>query len=358
MASVIQPFQVLVIALAGWLNNHQQAVIDYLLEENRVLKDQLAGKRLRFTDTQRIRLAAKAKILGRRALAELETLVTPETLLAWHRKLIAQKWTYARKRPGRPPVAQEISDLVLHMARENTSWGYDRIQGALANLGHIIAPNTVRNILKRHGIEPAPEREKRTSWKTFLKAHWDVLAATDFFTVEVWTARGLATHYVLFILHLATRCVHIAGMTTGPNAAFLQQVARNTTDVEDGFLREKRFLILDRDKKYTEEFRGYLAREGVQPVRCPVRAPNCNAFAERFVRSIKEECLDRMIFFGEASLRRTLREYVAHYHAERNHQGVGNRLLEPSAICRSSDAPIHCRARLGGMLNFYYREAA
>ena len=358
MTNAIQPFHLLVIALAGWLNRQQQAVIDYLIEENRVLKDQLEGQRLRFTDEQRIRLAVKAKLLGRRALDELETLVTPDTLLAWHRKLIAKKWTYARKGPGRPRVAQEITDLVLRMARENRSWGYDRIQGALANLGHIVAPNTVKNILNRHGIEPAPEREKRTSWRTFLKAHWDVMAATDFFTVEVWTPRGLATYYVLFIIHLSTRSVYLGGVTLAPNGAFMKQVARNLTDVSDGFLLNKAFLLMDRDTKYTEEFRDYLDREGVKPVRCPVRAPNCNAFAERFVRSIKDECLDRMIFFGEASLRRALREYVAHYQTERNHQGVGNRLLEPLASVRLTDEPIQCRERLGGMLNFYCREAA
>jgi len=358
MTPVIQPFHLLVIALVGWLNRHQQAVIDYLIEENRVLKDQLEGQRLRFTDKQRIRLAAKAKVLGRRLLDEIETIVTPDTLLAWHRKLIAKKWTYARQGPGRPRVAQEITDLVLCMARENVSWGYDRIQGALANLGHIIAPNTVKNILKRHGIEPAPEREKRTSWRTFLKSHWDVMAATDFFTIEVWTPRGLVSYYVLFVIRLKTRSVHIAGVTTAPNGVYMKQVARNLTDVSDGFLENSRYLIMDRDTKYTEEFRGHLDREGVKPVRCPVRAPNCNAFAERFVRSIKDECLDRMILFGEASLRRALREYVAHYHSERNHQGIGNRLLEPLATVSSTDEPIHCRERLGGMLNYYYREAA
>ena len=358
MSNVIQPFHLLVIALAGWLNRHQQDVIVYLIEENRVLKEQLEGQRLRFTDEQRIRLAVKAKVLGRQLLDELETLVTPDTLLAWHRKLIAQKWTYARKGPGRPRVAQEITDLVLRMARENLSWGYDRIQGALANLGHIIAPNTVKNILKRHGIEPAPEREKRTSWTTFLKSHWDVMAATDFFTVEVWTPRGLVTYYVLFIIHLSTRSVHIAGVTTAPNGSFMKQVARNLTDVSDGFLLDSRHLIMDRDTKYTDDFRDHLDREGVKPVRCPARAPNCNAFAERFVRSIKEECLDRMILFGEASLRRALRAYVVHYHTERNHQGVGNRLLAPLAKVGSTNDLVHCRERLGGMLNYYYREAA
>ena len=176
---MVQLFEV--IALAGWLERHQQAIIDYLIEENRVLKAQLEGQRLRFTDEQRIRLAVKAKALGRQLLDELETLATPDTLLAWHRKLIAKKWTYARQGPGRPRIAQEITDLVLRMARENVSWGYDRIRGALANPGHIIAPNTVKNIPKSHGIEPAPEREKRTSWVSFLKAHWNVMAATVFF---------------------------------------------------------------------------------------------------------------------------------------------------------------------------------
>jgi transposase InsO family protein len=214
------------------------------------------------------------------------------------------------------------------MARENVSWGNDRIQGALANLGHIVAPNTVKNILKGHGIEPAPEREKRTSWRTFLKVHWDAMAATDFFTVEVWTPRGLLTYYVSFVMRLKTRSVHIAGVTTAPNGTYMKQVTRNLTDMSDGFLLNSRYLIMDRDTKYTEEFRDSLDREGVKPVRCPVQAPNCNAFAERFVRSIKDECLDRMILFGEASLRRALREYVVHFRSERNHKGVGNRLLE------------------------------
>ena len=152
MTHVIQTFHLLVITLAGWINRQQQAVIEYLIEENRVLKEQLEGQRLRFTDEQRIRLAVKAKVLSRRLLDNIETLVTPDTLLVWHRKLIAKKWTYPRKGPGRPRVAQEITELVLRMARENVSWGYDRIHGALTNIGYIIAPNTVKNILKRHGM--------------------------------------------------------------------------------------------------------------------------------------------------------------------------------------------------------------
>ncbi len=291
-------------------------------------------------------------------LDEIANLVTPDTLRAWHRKLIARKWTHARKGPGRPGITKEITELLLHMARGNTSWGYDRLQGALANLGYLTSSSTVANILKRHGIEPAPERDKRTSWRTFLKAHWGVMAATDFFTVEVWTPKGLVTYYVLFVIHLSTRKVSIEGVTSNPNSRFMLQIARNLTDEFDGFLRDHRFLIMDRDTKFTEAFRNTLDRAGVKPVRCPPRAPRCNAYAERFVRSIKEECLERMIFFGERSLRRALREYQTHYLRERNHQGVGNGLLEPTNLVAFSNEPVQRRERLGGLLSYYNREAA
>jgi len=168
-----------VISLAGWLNSHQQTHIDYLMAENRVLKEQLGDQRIRFTDKQRLCLAVKAKKLGRQILNEIDTLVTPDTLLAWHRTLIAKKWTDNRKGPGRHKVEREAENLVLRMARDNGTWGYDRIQGALSNLGYIVTPNTVKNILLRHGIDPAPERQKRITWSNFLKTHWDVLAATD-----------------------------------------------------------------------------------------------------------------------------------------------------------------------------------
>ena len=164
---------------------------------------------------------------------------------------------------------------------------------------------------------------------------------------------------MLFVIHLSTRSVNSAGVTTAPNGSFMKQAARNLTDIEDGFLLSKAFLIMERDTKYTEDFRGFLDREGVKPVRCPVREPNCNAFAERFVCSIKEECLDRMILFGESALRRALKEYATHYHRERNHQGVGNQLLQPVATANSSDEPIHCRERLGGIHRRYvWRDAA
>ena len=166
------------------------------------------------------------------------------------------------------------------------------------------------------------------------------------------------TNYVLFIIHLSTRSVHVAAMITVPNGTFMKQVARNLTDVSSGFLLNSRFLIIDRDTKHTDGFRDHVDREGVKPVRCPVRAPNCNAFAERLVRSIKDECLNRMILFGKASLCLARRAYVVHYHTEQNHQGVGNRLSESLTKVGSTNDLVHCRERLGGIPNYYYREAA
>ncbi len=205
MATVLYPWQILVAAMAGWISRQQDAVIDYLREENRVLKEQLGRKRLRLTDVQRRRLAVRGKAIGRRELSEVASLVTPDTILRWHRQLIAQKWTYKRRSPGRPRVMDLIADLVVRMARENRGWGYTRIQGALQNVGHRVGRTTIGNILEKNGIDPAPDRGKRTTWSQFLKAHWNVLAAADFFTVEVWGPRGLVTFYVFFVIELATR---------------------------------------------------------------------------------------------------------------------------------------------------------
>ncbi len=353
------PLQLLLLMFAGWVNRYQQDMIEYLKEENRLLKKRLGGQRIRFTDAERRRLSRKAKALGYRVLRELETLVTPDTLLRWYRELVARKWDFSHRRgPGRPRVMNEIEQLILRMAQDNPSWGYTRIQGALANLGHEVGRGTIANILKEHGIEPAPERGKRTAWSTFLKAHWKGLAAADFLTVEVMTWKGLVTYHVLFVIELATRAAHIAGITTNPNEPWMMQVARNLTDAVDGFLRGKGHLLLDRDAKYSEAFRRLLQDDGIAIIRLPPRSPNLNAFAERFIRSIKEECLTRMIFFGKASLKHAVKEYMAHYHIERNHQGIGNRLLKPMSAVPTSRGSVKQHQRLGGMLNYYYREAA
>ena len=345
--------------LAGWINRRQLDVIEYLQEENRVLKERLGGRRIHFTDAERSRLARKAQALGRQVLSELETLVTPNTLLRWYRELVAFKWNYTHRRgPGRPRIMTTLVDLIVRMALENPSWGYTRIQGALGNLGHQIGRGTIANILKESGIEPAPERGKHTRWSTFLKAHWECVTATDFLTVEVCTLKGLVTYYILFFIDIASRRVHLAGITPHPDNPWMMQIARNITDKDDGFLRGTRYLLLDRDTKYSEAFRNLLVREGIDVIRLPPKSPNLNAFAERFVRSIKEECLSRMIFFGHASLRYAVMQFVAHYHGERNHQGLGNRLLQPLSALGAWHTTVKRCERLGGMLSYYHCEAA
>ena len=251
------PLRVLLLAFSGWVNRHQADVIAYLVEENRVLKEQMRGRRLRLTDDQRRRLAAKAKLLGRKALDRVATIVTPDTLMRWHRQLIALKWTYAAKRVGRPGLMKAIASLIVRMARENSSWGYCRIQGELKALGHEVASTTIANVLKANGIKP--------------------------------------------------------------------------------------------------KFKRLLNDSGVDVVLTPKQAPNANAFAERFVLSIKSECLDRMIFFGEASFRRAIAEYLAHYHAERAHQGVGNERITGAAEAKVGE--VRCTERLGGILKHYSRAA-
>jgi putative transposase len=352
---------VLIAMVAGWIQRHQQQVITYLQEENRVLKAQLGPQRLRLTDTERRRLAALAYPLGRKRLKELATLATPDTLMRWYHRLIAHKFDGSphRSQLGRPPVAEEVERLAVQMAEENPTWGYRRIQGALANLGHQIDKITVRHILHRHHLEPAPQRRKGgMSWAQFLKLHWEVLAATDFFTVEVVTWHGLVTFYVLVVMELSTRRVEIAGITPHPTAAFMQQCARQLTDPFEGFLMGKRYLIHDRDTKFTQAFDGLLKTSGVEPLLLPPRSPNLNAHCERFVRSIKEEALDRMLMLGERSLHYAIQQYLIHYHAERNHQGLENQRIAPEPAMRGDNGQVRRRDRLGGLLRYYYRDAA
>ena len=352
---------VLIAMVAGWLQRHQQQVITYLYEENRILKAQFGGRRLRLTDMEGRRLAALAHPIGRTRLKEMATIATPDTLMRWYHRLIAQKFdgSHHRCRLGRPRVIEEIEQLVVRMAEENPRWGYRRIQGALANLGYEIDAITVRNILRRHHIDPAPRRRHTgMSWTQFLRLHWEVLAATDFFTVEVATWHGLVTYYVLVVMELSTRSVHIAGITPHPTDAFMAQCARQLSDPMDGFLLGKRYLIHDRDTKFLHGFDQILRASGVKPVVLPPRSPNLNAYCERFVRSIKEEALQQMIMIGEASLRSVIQSYLAHYHHERNHQGVGNQLIVADPSMEHQRGFVVRRKRLGGLLSYYHREAA
>ncbi len=300
---------------------------EYLVTENRILRTQIKG-RLLLTDAEKRNLADIGHRLGRQALKDVAKSAKPDTILGWYRRLVARKFdgSKARRYPGRPRVDREIEDLVVRIAKENNDWGYDRIVGPLTNLGYTVSDETVGNILRRYGIPPAPERKRTTTWKEFIHARMAVLAGTDFFTVEVLTLRGLVTYYVLFFIHLESR----------------------------------RYLIHDRDAKYTDSFRAIVRSGQVEPLKLPARSPNLNAYAERWVKSVKDECLSKLILFGEASLRRALQEYVAHHHTERNHQGKGNVLLFPTwkSAMNHVDGSVGCKERLGGLLKYYHREAA
>ena len=346
--------------VTGLVNQELLLRNEYLVAENRILRAHLLA-RLRLSDAERSTLAEIAKRLGRKALNDIARIAKPNTLLAWYRRLIAHKFDGSRHRayPGRPRVSPELEGLVVRFARENRSWGYDRIVGALANLGYRISDQTVGNILRRHNIAPAPERSRTTTWREFIRSHMDVLAGTDFFTVEVLTWRGLVTYYVLFFIEVGTRRVSLGGITRHPDSCWMEQVARNATMESTGYLKGCRYLLHDRDKKFCREFRETLAAGGVKCTPLPARSPNLNSHAERWVRSIKEECLSKLILFGETSLRRVVSNYLEHFHHERNHQGKGNLLLFPDPALRdpAPRAAVRCRERLGGLLKYYSRAA-
>jgi len=342
--------------VTGGVNQELLLQIEYLTAENRILRNKLPAK-LRLSDTERATLAAIGKLLGRKAPQEIAGIAKPDTILAWYRKLIANKFDGSQKRaaPGRPRISSELEALTVRMARENRGWGYDRIVGALANLGSVVSDQTVGNILKRHGIAPAPKRSQTVSWKDFIASHMEVLAGTDFFTVELLTWRGLVTYYVLFFMKLGSRRVEIAGITRHPDEEWMQQVGRTTTQESWGHLHGYRYLLHDRDSKFCNSFRSMVRQSGVEPLMLPASTPNLNAFAERWVRSLRQECLSKLILCSERSLMRVLTEFTAHYHAERNHQGKGNQLLFPGRL--GDNGKIECRQRLGGLLKYYARAA-
>jgi putative transposase len=354
------PLHFLILLVGSWISRQQGEAIEYLRAENRVLRARVGGKRLRFTDAERRLLAEKGRALGQRLLSEMATLATPETILRWYRERVAAKYDGSRARGalGRPRAHGAMVGQLLTMARENPSWGYTRLRGALMNLGCDLGRSTIQRILNEHGIEPAPLRGKTMPWKTFLKAHWGAIAAADFFSVEVLTRGGLVRYLVLFVIDLKTRRVHIAGVTCRADGGWMAQIARNLTDAAGGALTGFGHLIVDRDPLYTAHFRSLLETAGVKLLRLPPNSPNLNAYAERFVRSIKQECLRHVIPLGEGHLRNTLGEFVEHYHSERNHQGLGNVIPFPSRGAAALRAPIRRRERLGGLLNFYERKAA
>jgi len=328
----------------------------YLIAENQTMKGQLHG-RIRLSDEERRSLAEKAVVLGK-LLHETVTIVKPETVLRWHKELVAKKFDYSDRRGkhGRPPIKPENEQLVVTIAKENPRWGYGRIVGTLKHLKVKLCKQTVANILKKNGIVPAPERKRDTTWHDFIRQHKEGLWACDFFTTEVWTMIGLQTFYVFFFIHISTRRIELGGITTSPHKEWMAQVARNVTGL-DGELSAAKYLLRDRDGKFAPVFDDILEEAGIEPIKLPPFSPNLNAFAERFVLSMKSECLDRMILFGEKMLRHVVKEYSAHYHAERPHQGLDNLVPFPEAPS-SGTGNVAKKERLGGLLKFYLREAA
>jgi len=347
------------------INERMQKKLDYTQTEVRVLKEiieRLTGKkRIPFTDAHRRRLAIAGKDLTSKERTELCTLVKPGTILTWFRAFCAKKYDSSKKRgPGRPRTDAEKRDLVVQLAISNPGWGYTKIRDALRGMKIEIGRTTIAEILKEAGIEPAPEREKKRTWKQFMKSHWDSLYACDFFSVEVLGIFGTVRVMVLFVIEVQTRAVHIAGLRVNPDGEWMKQMARNLTDTFDGFLLNATHLIHDRDPLFTDAFCEILRSSGVEPVKIPAKSPNCNPHAERFVKSIKYECLNHFVFFGERHLRWVIKQYEQHYLKERYHQALNGQLVHTtkSANDNIGDGPIRCRSRLGGMLNYYYREAA
>ncbi len=339
-------------------HSSQEAAIRYLIEEIKFLMAHLP-RRPKPTQAEKALLARTAKALDPAYLEKTFNLFTPATLYRWYRELVRKKWDYSglKKGPGRPRVSRELEDLIVKLALENTNDGYQTLAGRVKLLGFDTNPETIQNVLQRNGIRPAPERSGRLTWREFLDNHWEDLAATDFLIWEVLTPFGLATHYVLFYIRHIDRRAHIAGITTHPDEDWMLQMARNITDPETGFLSEGMLLLHDRDTKYTSQFDRTLNESGIETLKLPAQSPNLNAHAERFVRSVMEHCLNRMIITSEEHLRKVLKEYVDYYNHERCHQGIGNRIplekMEGKIV--NPNGKIRRKQRLGGLLNFYFR---
>ncbi len=341
---------------------------EYLRLENRILKGKIPG-RLRFTKEERRSLAKAALAIGRSLMQDVVSIVKPETILAWQRRLERQKWDCSSRRtrgPGRRRTPSDIETLVCRLAREN-GWGYQRIRGELLKLGITRSKSCIADILRRSGLPPSPQRAGLT-WQQFLSRHAEVMLCADLFTKEVWTLSGLRTAYVLFVLHLGTRRIVLAETTFCPHGQWMRQMARNLLMTCEDVAVVPRFVLHDRDKLLAWDFDTVLAAAEAKIVKTPFRAPDANAHAERWVRSVTGECLDHLVLVGMNSLRRALRVYVSFFNGHRPHQGIADRIPERRATGEMSrdcagamtdgDLAVECEQFLGGLLNSYYRKAA
>jgi putative transposase len=322
-----------------------------LRHELSILRRQARRPQLRESD--RLVLAALSRVMPRRSWQAF--LVTPETLLRWHRRIIARRWRYPHRRPGRPAVDQEVRQLILRLARENSHWGYVRIVGELRKLGITVSATLVRNVLARAGIPPAPERVA-SSWRSFLRQHGDTILACDLFTVDTVWLRRL---YVLFFVSIGTRRVEYVACTSKPDTAWMTQQARNLLMDLDDRSRRPRFLIHDRDTKFSRAFDAIFRSEGIEIVRTPIQAPNANAYAERWVGSVRRECLDRLLIFGRRQLEHVLRVYIRHFNQQRPHRALDLQPpdrgsgTDPSSTATLYTPQVRRRDLLGGLLHEY-----
>jgi putative transposase len=333
----------------------------YLAAENRILHNQLKGRRVQLTDAERKTLAVMGQKLGRQALAEVATIAKPDMILGWHRTLVVQQSDSSQpcKPLGRPRIDQELEALVVRMARENRFWGYDRIAGALANLGYRISDQSVGNILTRHGIPPAPARQTTMTWREFIRIHMDLLVATDFFATAVWTWCRLVTYYIVFFFHLESRKVYVAGITPHPHEQWMRRIARHTTRSDGGFLSTGLLLLHARAWQNVPVFQPMMEKTGVTYVPLPARAPDVNPYAGRWVHSVMRTYLSRLILYGERALWHGLSAFASHDHQDHLHRGRDKVILMPSVQPdQGRDGLIRCRERLGGLLKYACREAA
>jgi putative transposase len=319
-----------------------------LRHEVAVLRRQVS--RPRFRPADRALIAALTRLLPRERWASL--IVCPATVRRWHRDALARRWTYPRRGPGRPPVEAAVAELIVRLARENPTWGYRRIQGELARLGVRVAASTVWQVLQRAGVPPAPRRATET-WRAFLRAQAAEIAACDFVCVDTVFFRRL---YVLVFIELQTRIVHVAGVTEHPTGEWVTQQARNLISRFTDRTAPLRFLIRDRDAKFTAAFDEVFRSEGIRILRTPVRAPRANAIMERWFGSLRRECLDRLLIVGRRHVVRVLHDYVEHYNTHRPHRSLDQRAPTRDVPCRSRVVDLSAvrrRDRLGGLLHEY-----
>ncbi len=351
----------LVTYLAYCIDKELYKAIDYLKTQVEVLIEhqEKQNKRILLTNKQRMRVAAKAKRLSRKMLEQCTVLFTSDTIIGWYNKLISQKYdgSHNRTKPGRPQITDEIVNLVIRFKEENPRWGYQKITDQIEYLGYKVSKTSVKNILIENGFDPEPDLTVRSTWHEFIKSHLDVLAACDFFTIELLVGRKLIRCTVFFVIEFSTRKVFFAPIKLQPDGGYMLQAARILTDYEDGFLKDKRHLIHDRDPLYnTTGFHDILRSSGIEPIKLPARSPDLNSIAERFVKSVKFECLNHLILSSVKQLEYTLNQYKDYYHHERIHQSLG-RIIEPKH--KTDDkSEIKCIERLGGLLKSYHRLAA